>query len=562
MRIFPSIQCLIGVLALVGCGDKPADTGRGGGGTTDPSLLDEDGDGYLAAEDCDDADASAFPGAEEICDGIDNDCDDEVDEGAVDASIWYADTDGDGEGDADAAVAACEVPDGHVADASDCDDTDPAVSSAAEETCDGIDNDCDGDVDEPDAVDAVRWFGDSDADGFGDADRSEVACEQPVGFVADDTDCNDQSDASYPGAQEVCDGLDNDCNGETDEDASADAVNWYEDGDGDGYGNAGVSVVQCSQPTGFVLDDTDCDDAESTTNPGAPEYCDAVDNDCDGSIDEDDAVDTSTWFLDGDGDGYGRASVSVQTCDAPSGYVGNDTDCDDGASAINPGASEVCNGVDDDCDGDADDADSSLDSTTATSWYTDGDGDGYGAPASEVLQCDAPSGTIAVGGDCDDGTSAVNPGASEVCNEIDDDCDGDVDDADSTVDVSTGDTFFEDDDGDGYGDALSTLQACEVPSGYVADDTDCDDGAIAVNPAATEVCDTIDNDCDGDIDDDDASLDGTTGTGFYADADTDGYGDPASTIYACVMPTGAVADATDCDDTRATSYPGAAEYGR
>jgi hypothetical protein len=552
-----SLPTLLVALSLVACGDKDQDTARYGGGG---GPEDADGDGFSIEEDCDDADASVYPGADELCDGVDNDCDDEVDEAAVDASLWYADADGDGHGDASGVASACVAPSGYVAEPDDCDDADAAVSPDADELCDGVDNDCDGDVDEPDAADAATWYGDGDADGYGDADRTQTACSQPVGFVDDDTDCNDQSDAAYPGAEEICDGLDNDCNGETDEDASADAVTWYADLDGDGFGDPGVAVTQCAQPTDHVLDGTDCDDAQSTTNPGASEYCDGVDNDCDGTVDEDDALDTSTWYADADGDGYGDASTSVQTCDPPSGHVADDTDCDDGDGAVNPGATEVCNEIDDDCDGDADDADGSLDFSTATTWYADADGDGYGDPAATALSCDAPSGYLSDNADCDDGDAAVNPAATEVCNEIDDDCDGDTDDADGSLDATTGDTFYIDADGDGFGDPGTTTQACEEPTGYASVDTDCDDGDGAVHPSATEVCDEIDNDCDGDVDDADGSLDTTTGSTFYADTDGDGFGDAGAAIQACDQPTGAVTDATDCDDTSTTTFPGADEY--
>jgi hypothetical protein len=167
---------------------------------------------------------------------------------------------------------------------------------------------------------------------------------------------------------------------------------------------------------------------------------------------------------------------------------------------VNPGATEVCNGIDDDCDADIDDADSSLDTSSATTWYVDGDSDGYGG-TSTTLACSQPSGTTATSTDCDDGAAAVNPGATEVCNGVDDDCDTDVDDDDSSLDLSTADTWYADSDLDGYGDATSTTLACDEPSGYSDDDSDCDDGDSDINPAATEVCNGYDDDCDGVADD-------------------------------------------------------------
>ena len=556
MRTLSTIPALLGLLSLVACGDKDPDTASNAGGAGD---VDADGDGFVAEDDCDDADAAVHPGAPERCDGLDNDCDDAIDESAEDALVFYQDGDGDGFGDDGATGEACAAPDGFVSIGGDCDDSDASVSPDSDETCDGVDNDCDGDVDERDAVDAATWFGDGDADGHGDPERTERACVAPAGFVDDATDCNDQSAAAHPGAPEVCDGIDNDCDGETDEDGSADAATWYADGDGDGYGDVAVFLVQCAQPTDHVLDATDCDDAAPATHPGASETCDGADNDCDGTVDEADAVDTSTWYADADSDGFGDAGLTAQACDAPSGYVADATDCDDAASAVNPAAPEVCNGLDDDCDGDTDDADAGLDTATAASWYDDGDADGYGDPSDTTLSCVAPSGHVADASDCDDGDAAVNPSATEVCNGLDDDCDGDTDDADSGLDASTGGTFYMDADSDGFGDAGLTAQACDAPSGYVADATDCDDAASAVNPAAPEVCNGLDDDCDGDTDDADSSVDTSTGGVFYADLDSDGFGDASSTIAACALPTGAVSDATDCDDARATVFPGATE---
>ncbi len=456
-------------------------------------YADDDGDGFAACAECDDLDAAIFPGADERCDGVDNDCDGDVDEDdAIDATTWYADADADGFGDASSTDIACDQPSGFVADASDCDDSDGAVHPAATEVCDGVDNDCDGATDEDDAADASTWYADGDGDGYGDASSSDVACDQPSGFVADATDCDDGSAAAYPGATEVCDGLDNDCDGATDEDAAADAATWYADDDGDGYGDASDSSVACYQPSGAVADATDCDDGDSAVNPAATEYCNGVDDDCDGSTDEDSAADAGTWYADADGDGYGDASDASAACSQPSGTVADATDCDDGDGAVNPAATELCNGVDDDCDGDTDE-DSAADVGT---WYADADGDGYGNPSATTLACDAPSSYVGDASDCDDSDSAVNPAATELCNGVDDDCDGSTDE-DSAADAGA---WYADADADGYGDASATTAACSAPSGYVADATDCDDSDGSVHPGATERCSGVDDDCDGTVD--------------------------------------------------------------
>jgi hypothetical protein len=135
----------------------------------------------------------------------------------------------------------------------------------------------------------------------------------------------------------------------------------------------------------------------------------------------------STWYADGDGDGYGDAASSSMACDQPSAHVADDTDCDDGDAAVHPAGLEVCNGIDDDCDGDLDDADPSLDASTRSTWYEDADGDGWGNASMSVDRCEVITGFVAASGDCLDLDAAVNPDASELCNGIDDDCDGDVD---------------------------------------------------------------------------------------------------------------------------------------
>ena len=250
------------------------------------------------------------------------------------------------------------------------------------------------------------------------------------------------------------------------------------DSDGDGFGAA-----------------DDCDDADGRINPGATEICDGVDNDCDDEIDED--VTAVTWFVDVDGDGHGDPSVAQTGCDAPDGFVAEGDDCDDTDAAVSPSAVEVCSGVDDDCDGDVDDADASLDPASRTDWYVDGDADGHGT-GTPTAACAAPAGSADAGGDCDDTDPHRSPSATEVCNQIDDDCDELVDDADDSLDLATAATWFTDADGDGFGDDGTSLTACTAPSGAVEVGGDCDDTDDHVSPDAYEVCgDGIDNDCTG-----------------------------------------------------------------
>jgi hypothetical protein len=302
--------------------------------------------------------------------------------------------------------------------------------------------------------------------------------------VADNTDCVDTNAAINPAATEICDGIDNDCDGVIDTDAT-DRAAWYADTDGDGYGDASAST-----PAGYVASAADCDDTDAGVNPAATEVCDGVDNDCDGVTDTD-AVDRDTWYADSDGDGYGNPLATSTACTAPAGYVADDTDCDDSSSATHPGAAEVCDGEDNDCDG-------TVDEGVTTTYYADADGDGYGNVASTVADCSAPAGYVSTATDCDDTRSSVHPGATETCNGRDDDCDGSIDEAGATGES----TWYLDSDGDGYGDATVTATGCSAPAGYVADSSDCDDGDLDVNPGEADICDTIDNDCDGSKDND------------------------------------------------------------
>ncbi len=227
----------------------------------------------------------------------------------------------------------------------DCDDADPQVNPAVVEVCDGLDNDCDGTIDGPEATDAQTWYADADADGYGDARAVALGCTAPEGHVEDATDCDDGAATTWPGADELCDGDDNDCDGAVDED-SVDAPAWYLDADQDGFGDPLDAVVDCEQPEGRVADDSDCNDSLSIAHPGAVEICDEVDNDCDGTVDEDDAVDALTWYLDSDGDGYGDTLSTTTACELPSGYTEEAGDCDDTDATLNPddtpGATEDC----------------------------------------------------------------------------------------------------------------------------------------------------------------------------------------------------------------------------
>ena len=241
---------------------------------------------------------------------------------------------------------------------------------------------------------------------------------------------------------------------------------WYRDADGDGFGDDGDTLAAQDQPDGYVLDGGDCDDADPQVHPGAEELCNGADDDCDGLADEGALVD---WYLDSDGDGWGDDASWTESCVSPgSGWVLQGGDCDEGDPAVNPGATEACDGDDDDCDG-------RPDQGAVSTWYSDDDGDGWGDPDSAAETCDPEPGWVQQAGDCDPADGAVFPDATEQCNELDDDCDGETDEG---FDL----------DGDGYQDA-----SCAH-----LDFGDCDDGDPAIHPQSPEICDDgIDQDCDG-----------------------------------------------------------------
>jgi hypothetical protein len=424
-------------------------------GYVKPNDVDNDGDGQpVCGGDCNDNDITVYKGAPEICDGLDNDCR---------SGIPADERDFDGD-----SFRICTVPGGP---ASDCNDYDPGTNPGALEICgDGKDNNCNDAVDEPGCV-----CPDADGDGF-----PLALCEADPARA----DCNDADNTIYPGAQEVCDdGIDNNCNARVDCADTGCALDdgcracIASDGDGDGYSTLGG-----------ICGPIDCNDGDPAINPGAAEICDGKDNNCDGVL-------QSPTDVDNDGDTY-------PVCAG---------DCNDNDATIYPGAPEGCNGIDNDC----------VSGVPAIERDFDGDG---------VRLCDVPP-------DCDDYDANTfpahngNPAATEICADgKDNDCDGTVDEADCEVGcVPTGpdnncngvdeDCIGGPDDGYvpipttcGVGACTGNTGQLTCVAGSEVDSCDPFGGAAADDPT----CDDVDDDCDGAVDEDYVNTPTACGLGVCA----------------------------------------------
>jgi hypothetical protein len=322
-------------------------------------------------------------------------------------------------------------PPGYVANNLDCNDFDPSVHPGAPLYCgslsepDFVDNDCDGNVE--------KWYcADADGDGFG-YPHLLIAClcsnfpiSGAVWTTSANLDCDDSNPDIHPGATEVCNYVDDDCDGQVDEYLRP---ILFRDSDGDGYGSPNVTTTDyCLPVAGWVFNGWDCNDNNSSVYLGAPEICDGLDNNCDGSIPSNEA--------DSDGDGY-------RICAG---------DCNDNNSSVYPGAPLYCGPIDN-----PDTIDNDCDGNVEKWYFLDQDGDGYGtAFVGSCVMVDnicvpiliptatcsntRPSGTSPVAGDCNDNPNDqyakyIHPGQCEVCDGgVDDDCDG----ADESSDPDAG----------------------------------------------------------------------------------------------------------------------------
>ena len=403
--------------------------------------IDEDGDGHASNADvgsdqfdCDDNNPDIHDSADEVCDGLDTDCDGDLPagEGDEDGDGWlacdpYVDNGGGFEGGGD-----CH------------DDVPAAWPGLLDTTCDGLDTDCDG----------MITTGDEDLDGDGYVGCADFV-DQGVGLLGGD-DCDDDSAVSYPGAPEICDGLDNDC------DTALDFME--EDGDADGYVPCGW--WQGTDPS--IVGDGDCDDSQPEVNPGAPvELCDGLNTDCTGALDVSE--------MDQDVDSYLPCTPYV---DHGAGLAGGG-DCDDWEDDVNPGTPEDgCDGVDTNCDG-----------ATLAAGEADLDGDGW-------LACSGyqdHGGALSGGDDCDDGQLGVYPGAPESCDGLDTACSG-----------ASLDPIELDSDGDGW---IACSPYVDHGAG-LSGGGDCSEAFPEINPGAVEQCDGLDTNCDTVIEADESDGDG------------------------------------------------------
>jgi hypothetical protein len=448
------------------CGQRPVDEG-----------CDDDRDGWCDAGlvflinpftdrlcpqgpgDCNDNESNTWPGAPEICDGLDNSCEQRpVDEGCND--------DGDDWCDTDLRFVENEATDLLCpAGRGDCDDTNQQRYPQAPEICDGVDNSCDArPIDGGCNDDGDDWC---DANlGWVDSEVTRALCSGGTG------DCDDNDLRRYPDAPEICDGLDNSCR--------ARGVDEGCNDDDDGWCDAELLFVE-NEATNLLCSDGhgDCDDGNPARYPGADEVCDGMDNSCDArdiddgcNDDQDDWCDAGLEFVENE--------ATRELCSRGTG------DCDDNDPDRYPDAEEICDGHDNSCQ------------TREVDSGCDEDNDEYcnirlGFVDNEQTRDLCENGS----GDCNDADPLISPGATESCDGVDNNCNGQDDDGCN-------------EDGDSYCNAIlgfvdnaATQILC--PDGH----GDCDDERSDVNPAATEICDGIDNNCDDDrlVDEDDPDYD-------------------------------------------------------
>jgi hypothetical protein len=489
----------------------------------------------------------------------DEDCDDK-DPDILDDRTFYVDNDHDGYGRdvAQGRPKKCRPDAGFSLSGGDCDDDDPSVHPGLSETCDGKDNDCDGAVDEPTPRDGIKYYKDSDGDGWGNSDSVIISCTAKRKHTATKGgDCNDNNSAIHPGSAEICNGLDDDCDGASDNinplSPTSEARSWYRDSDGDGWGRSEDMKILCTPIGDYrAIKGGDCDDSDAEIHPEALRTCaGGIDQDCDGTVDdkEEDSDGCTIYYLDNDDDGYGMDNDSKCLCSPSGNYTATEGgDCDDSRPHDHIGGFETCDGFDNDCDGLVDEEGA----TGCTYYYYDNDGDGYGLTGKSRCLCSAERKyTATQAGDCDDSNAMIHPGANEICaGGVDEDCDGLKEKEDATGCTN----YYYDGDGDGWGVTEKKKCYCSPQGNYTATSGgDCNDNNPHINPARTEVCNGVDDDCDDSVDE------GAAGscTSYYYDNDGDGWGVTGNSVCTCSGTGKYTAQrGGDCNDNDETIHPG------